>query len=228
MKKSLEAKMTWVELEHEFRPHSITDQRYELRSNIEKWGEESAVVGMLINYALAQPEQGSFAGSLWALAEWAKMKIHSAGPLYIPAGKAKVRDPEPYIAEFLEGIVGAVEATSNEGHHLWEYCHRKKKMSWEGGSSGYLSTIGHYGDMPVVLSLYVNIVDGHRILFWHATSQVVDHDMIDKWLEKAIPASAREGGDPEGRINKTDATNFFNILHTANRWREAKKETADV
>lgn len=68
--------VAWQRIEHEYRPYSTDNQVAELRKRIEKFGP-GAVVEILTTYGLAQPQQGAFAGSLWALAEWASTVIAS-------------------------------------------------------------------------------------------------------------------------------------------------------
>lgn len=113
----------------------------------------------------------------------------------------------PHIAEFLKDVVGVVEANSCESMFLWERHHVQLKKPWVSNLSGYGVTVGELDDHPVHISLLINTVDGKRILFWHATSMVVDYRMIEAWLEAALP---------EAYNNRTDAINFSNILSRAN------------
>ena len=117
------------------------------------------------------------------------------------------------LVNLLDGVVGAVEATRYEHHMLWqEYANEalmlreggpdnRLRYSWKQGLSGLISTIGHFDNRPVCLSLLVDTVACHRILFWHATSQVVDHVLIDDWMDAVLPY--RINGDP---------MNFCNLL----------------
>jgi hypothetical protein len=112
--------------------------------------------------------------------------------------------------DFLKEVVGVVEATSYETSCLWREWHQEEKKSWVQGMGGYLPTIGLLGDRPVVLSLLINTVDGHPILFMEPTSQVVDHEMIEEWLKLHLPATALKD---EGKfVNKVDAQNFHNVF----------------
>lgn len=111
---------------------------------------------------------------------------------------------------FSGGIVGVVDATSFEQLMLWQ---EEEKAAlpkrWETINPGILETIGALADMPVCLSLSKVRVGGHLLLFIEATSQVVDHRMIDKWLEDNLPDTAKR----DGRVNRTDAMNFHNVFH---------------
>jgi hypothetical protein len=114
------------------------------------------------------------------------------------------------MAKFLSGVVGVVEADSYAQHMLWaENRRREKPLKWTGNSRGLMETIGNLGGMPVCVSLFTAEIDGHKLLFIDATSQVVDHRMIDGWLKKTMPPSAFR---KDGYINRTDATNFHNVF----------------
>ena len=117
--------------------------------------------------------------------------------------------PDKEMSDFLAGIVGVVEATSYEQLCLWKEDHDRVK--WELNPSGLMEIVGHLDDMPVCLSLTTATVDGHKLLFIDATSQVVDNRMIDKWLLETVPPSAMNERD--GRyVNKVDAMNFHNVF----------------
>ena len=115
------------------------------------------------------------------------------------------------LTEFLRGVVGVVEANSFEKHMLWK---DRGTDVWEGYCEGYLETVGHINKRPVCLSILVDVVNGHRLLFIEPTSQLVDHKMIDAWLLNVLPATAYRDfpNDPPKIINRTDAMNFRNIF----------------
>lgn len=108
--------------------------------------------------------------------------------------------------EFFKGVVGAVEAYPFEQSALWEVYENE----WKEENHGYLETVGHIGDRPICISTMVHVVRGCRILFYHPTSQVVDHVMIDAWLLKALPKTALVKGTKY--LNKVDAQNFHNVF----------------
>ncbi len=111
--------------------------------------------------------------------------------------------PDREMTYFLTDVTGAIEATSCEQHSLWER-YTEYGVTWDQNNVGLLERVGTLADMPVCISLRTVKIGGAKILFYHATSQVVDHRMIQKWLEENLPASARR---EDGRVNKTDATN---------------------
>lgn len=117
---------------------------------------------------------------------------------------------EYYISEFVDGVVGIVEATSFEQGCLWETWQRELGKSWVSDSSSRLPIVAIFGGKPVTLSMFCSVVDGHKILFIDSPSQVVHHELIEEWLKLAMPKSAfRDGGE---YLNKTDAGNFHNVF----------------
>ena len=102
------------------------------------------------------------------------------------------------LEDLLRGVVGAVEASSYERLCLWRHHYQG---NWKQSLEGICREIGRLDDMPVCLSLIVDEVSGYRILFWEATSMVVDHRIIDKWFETHLPDKPR-----------VDAMNFCNVF----------------
>lgn len=114
--------------------------------------------------------------------------------------------------EFFAGVVGVVKATHTERHLLWEKYHYNDQLfTWVAGGGGPMPTIGHVGNSPVCVSLLVDVIEGHRILFVDACSQVVDWRIVDEFLKKHLPQSAFKD---DGYLNETDAMNFTNVLPT--------------
>lgn len=109
------------------------------------------------------------------------------------------------LQKMLSDCVGAVEANSFETMSLW----KDHKETWDQGYNGVLKQIGDFHDLPVCISLTTNVVNGHKILFYYATSDTVSYSMIDEWLLKNMPDSAMLDC---GRVNKVDAMNFHNLL----------------
>lgn len=119
------------------------------------------------------------------------------------------------LVKFMEGVVGVVEANSFEQHCLWKENHfleddARHKREWKDNTSGMGETIGYVDGRPVAISLRTAIIDGHKIMFYYATSNVIDHKMICEWLLLNLPDTAKVSG-PAG-YNTTDATNFHNIF----------------
>lgn len=83
----IEQPKVWHIIDHEqseFRPHTAAEEAISLSNRIRDIGPE-VVASILLNYAKAYPSQGSFAGSLWAIAEWVATHLHGvAQPPQVP------------------------------------------------------------------------------------------------------------------------------------------------
>lgn len=123
--------------------------------------------------------------------------------------------PSDEVAKFLEDVQGMVEATSFEKYCLWKDYH--ESYQWIEGRAGFGQTVGYFSvdvdgeeeKYPVVISLLIDVVNVKKILFYEATSVIVDWNAIDAWFKKHMPKSAFLA---DGRLNKTDAMNFHNII----------------
>jgi hypothetical protein len=120
-------------------------------------------------------------------------------------------------AELFEGVEFLVEASDYEKQTLWERYYYKPfnpeavVKDWQQVSMGHGITIGHLGDRPVCVSIFYAILDGHKVMFYDATSQVVDHAMIDEWLKHHTLEKVR--WDNGTRWAHTNAMNFHHCLH---------------
>lgn len=103
-----------------------------------------------------------------------------------------------------------VEATSFEQFSLWEtnalnsiHCRNKSPLKWE-QMNGWLVTVGRYKKRPCCISVSWARINGRLIMFYHPTSQFVDWNMIDKWIDKHFQGK----WDNQIRRAKIDAQNF--------------------
>lgn len=126
--------------------------------------------------------------------------------------KVKFRVQEDdQLKRFLAGTVGICDATGYEELALWRELHQEQKKTWV-QHGGYLITVGHYHKRPVCLSMMPVDVDGHKIMFIEATSQMVDHAMIDAWLEYHMPETCFNDRGNGKYLNRANAMNFHNVL----------------
>lgn len=125
-----------------------------------------------------------------------------------------------------------VEATSYEAQQIWREFNQERGIPWKQGSGvgihiGELDIVGQ-GKMPVVLSLMWNTIRGKLICFHEAVSQVVDHKMIEDWLQKNIIKDKTWAGD---RPITCDAMNAFHMLEAIQDsqviWLKREKEKAE-
>lgn len=124
---------------------------------------------------------------------------------------------EDEMRKFLEGVVGCVEANNFEYHALWgkysteSECEWPTKYTWESNPSGMGAEVGKIDNRSVFLSLRTANVNGKKILFYEATSVLVDWDMIEKWLNKNLDGHAFRD---DGQLNKTDADGFNCLMYS--------------
>lgn len=118
--------------------------------------------------------------------------------------------PDEFVLEYLEGVVGLVEATTYESQKLWEENQERDiQRVWVSERGGYLPTVATIGGHPITISIFVKTIDGHRLLFWHPTSQLVYHPAIEEWFKAHCPQAFR---DDLIHLNATDANNFHNVF----------------
>jgi len=108
-----------------------------------------------------------------------------------------------------------VEADSYAMQSLWER-HSTQAMfpnpkfntiRWEQDSMGLSYTIGKLDNRPIAVSFFWSKLNSHLILFYHPTSQIVDHLMVEDWLKKYC--------NPQWDGNRrahADASNFHHVL----------------
>jgi hypothetical protein len=97
----------------------------------------------------------------------------------------------PQDEDLFKDVVFLVEASSAEQHFLWkENFYEKTRQpdldrakTWEEESMGHTITIGSLDKRPVCVTLFYAKINGHRVIFYEGTSQVVDHKMIEDWLQ---------------------------------------------
>lgn len=125
-------------------------------------------------------------------------------------GIVTIEDPDfkRDLDKYLDGVVGVIEATDCEKFFIWQEFTQNQKRVWESSGHGLMCGVGEINDMPVTLSFMTATLDGHKMLFYHSPSQVVDHRMVRTWLNENCPKSAWEGD----RLRHADATNYHNAF----------------
>jgi len=109
-----------------------------------------------------------------------------------------------------------VEATSFEKHCLWlQFSNTSPNrlypetppVKWE-QLDGFLITVGTYHTHPICISAQWDRINGELVMFWEATSNVVNHTIIKKWLNDNFKGKYDNGT----RSAKSDAMNFGHCL----------------
>lgn len=88
---------------------------------------------------------------------------------------------------YFKDVKAIVEADYYTLHSLWNAYHNaplygRRIDSWKEESAGHGITIGKMDRRPVCIVLWWAILNGHRVMFWEATSQVVDYKMVQDWF----------------------------------------------
>lgn len=110
------------------------------------------------------------------------------------------------IKQMLSDTKYAVEANSFETSALYTNFviggRARDTSSWKQINLGTVATIGHIGSRPICISLFWNRIYGELVLFWDATSEVVDYKLIKDWLDSHLASGAK----------MRDSGNFHNIV----------------
>ena len=100
-----------------------------------------------------------------------------------------------------------VEVSNYERQSLWEKHHEAN--NWKSAMERYGRQIGEIGDRPIWATFSLETINGLRVLFWEATSQLVDYKMIEDYLEKHCNPLEY---DSKSRAN-CNAENFHDCLN---------------
>lgn len=133
-------------------------------------------------------------------------------------------DKNDQLKQLLAETKFVVEATSHESQSWWEkysdeaqfvprrYPDEKipatNRYKWEQLNPGYAPTIGMFKGFPVVMHMWWFRINGVLVMFYEATSRVVDYDMIEKWLQKNCAPRWCNGS----RLAHCNSSNFHHAL----------------
>lgn len=90
------------------------------------------------------------------------------------------------LQELLDNADYLVEASSNTVHHLWDKW--ENVIEFKQACGGFGKNIGDFGGYPVFLSIMYYEIGGKVVVFWEATSMVVNHHMIDAYFKENTKA----------------------------------------
>lgn len=100
-----------------------------------------------------------------------------------------------------------VEANRFEQHMLWEkYANNtmsRGHLIWK-QMDGWLVTVGKLYGRSICIDVFWYKIEGQLVMFWHPTSALVDHKMIDNWLDEHFTGTYDKGL----RRASCDANNF--------------------
>lgn len=84
----------------------------------------------------------------------------------------------------------------------------RNTIKWDQDGMGWMDTIGHVNKMPVCVTFVWAKLNGHLVVFYHACSRMVDHEMVDDYMKKYCNPTW-DGGT---RRAHCDASNFHHVL----------------
>jgi len=100
----------------------------------------------------------------------------------------------------LKNVKYAVEANSFEATQLWS--NWNKRVEWEDNRSGVGVSVE--GRVNSFVSLLITKINNVEVLFYEATSVLVDHKAVEDWVLLNCPSLTRR--------NMNDAQNFHNTV----------------
>lgn len=123
--------------------------------------------------------------------------------------------------ELFKDVVFLVEATHDEQHNLWERWHYRPNpeypdifvKDWKQVMSGHWVQIGTVDGRPICVSLFYAILNGKKVMFYEGISQLVDHEMIERWRNRY-----------EGNAGHCNAANFHHCMQEVGVYDYLKKE----
>lgn len=110
---------------------------------------------------------------------------------------------QEWIDQFTKGdnaITGIVETSGCDTLFMYKL-YLKEYDDMSGTRGGPVVTVGTIGDRPICIALNVVVICGKRLMFYDPTSQLVDHAMIEEYLDKTWPG-----------VSRTDAMNVHNLV----------------
>lgn len=106
-----------------------------------------------------------------------------------------------------------VEVTTAEKHFLWEKYHKEVDWDEQKFFTGFGRDIGRVDKRPITVSFRLILINKLHVLFWEATSELVDYKMIDDYMKEHC--NPMEFGTD--RRAKCYAEGFYNCISYSNR-----------
>lgn len=124
------------------------------------------------------------------------------------------------VEQYKRDTVFLVEASNYERHCLWrEFAddptarlhdpYNRRRVKWEQLSPGSMTTVASVLRRPVTISCFWARLDGHIVLFYSPTSELVDWKRINAWLAQEY---AHVPKWDDSRTAHCDAQNFAHCL----------------
>jgi predicted ArsR family transcriptional regulator len=123
------------------------------------------------------------------------------------------------INDYFPGVEFVISATFEEKHMLWLTRHEHDLQlghihRWEDEGMGRCPTIAYQGTgrnrRPICLSIFYAHLDGLKVAFYDATSELVDYKVVHDWIEARTKHIKYDNGT---RWAHEDAGNFHTVIH---------------
>jgi hypothetical protein len=113
--------------------------------------------------------------------------------------KAKLRG----LFDSTDFVVEADEFARFQLNIIWRH-----RVKWDFDPRCYTVNVGTFAGYPVNICLQFAMLNGKRIMFYSPSSQIVNYEMIDKWL-LAYCNPTRHAGLDRAHVN---AQNFHQVI----------------
>lgn len=133
--------------------------------------------------------------------------------------RLKIKFPRWELDDLLSCAEFVVEASSYEQQALWEKHaleaggDSNTRVHWVDQTRGWLVEVGKLDGRPVCVNVRGSLLNGLAVLFYEATSEVVDWRMIENWFQERCWPKWDNGT----RRAHCDADNFHHCLEVACR-----------
>ena len=135
----------------------------------------------------------------------------------VAMAQLKRRFPRWELDDLLSCAEFVVEASSYEQQALWEKyalqagSDSNTRVDWQDQTRGWLVQVGKLDNRPICIHVRGAMLNGLAVLFYGATSEVIDWKMIEGWFkEQCWPK-----WDNNTRRAHCDAMNFHHCLGVA-------------
>lgn len=98
---------------------------------------------------------------------------------------------------------------------------QQPRVNWEQIRSGFAIRIGEINGLPVNVEFSFAIIEGKKICFYNAISQMVNYKMVEDWLIERFQLT----NDGYCRWNRVDAQNFHNCINSLDRLDKEPRDT---
>lgn len=108
--------------------------------------------------------------------------------------------------KYFKDVCFIVEATSTERFLLWKEFN--STIKWNHVMKGHGIQIGELNNRPITIDISYAILNGKKVMFYSGCSMLVDHKMLNDWIEHYSSHLTYDNG----RWAQCDAMNFATCI----------------